>query len=86
MVAVAITLVGGIGYAVLSAHAEERHDNRRVEEHRDYRAHRGYGGGYYNAPPIIYDSPCGYYGNCAPPVIYGPGVGIMLPGIMLNIH
>jgi len=86
----------GIGSVVLPAHAEDRgdehRDGRRGERHeehredrREHREYRGYGGGYYEGPPVVYGSPCGY-GGCAPPVIYGPGVGIVLPNIMLNIH
>ena len=84
-VAIAATVALGIGSVVLTAHAEERHDNRRGGDHRDYRGRGGYGGGYYNPPPVVYGSPCGY-GGCAPPVVYGPGIGIVLPNVMLNIH
>ena len=87
-VAIAAFVALGIGSAVLSAHAEERHDDRRGGgDHRDDRGRGGggYGGGYYNAPPVVYGSPCGW-GGCPPPVVYGPGVGIVLPGINLNIH
>jgi hypothetical protein len=48
-----------------SAGAEER-----GRDHRDYH-HRGWNGGYYRAPPVVYGSP--YY---APPVVYGPGLSI----------
>jgi len=43
-------------------------------------------GGYYVAPPVVYGSP--YYGApyyAPPPVVYGPGVGIALPGVNINI-
>jgi hypothetical protein len=49
-------------------------------------------GGYYNAPPVVYGSPYGssYYGSSPyyypPPVVYGPGVGISLPFVNLNIR
>jgi hypothetical protein len=33
-----------------------------------------YGGGYYGSP---------YY---APPVVYGPGIGISLPGVNIGIR
>jgi hypothetical protein len=49
-----------------SAGAEER-----GWEHRDYH-HRYWNGGYYRAPPVIYEQPY-YY---APPPVYGPGVGL----------
>jgi len=84
-VVVAATIALGMGAAVVPAQAAERHDDRRGPEHRDDREHRGYSGGYYGAPPVIYGSPCGY-GGCPPPVVYGPGVGIVLPNIMLNIR
>jgi len=84
-VAIAATVALGIGSVVLTAHAEERHDDRRGGDHRDYREHRGYGGGYYNPPPVIYGSPCGY-GGCPPPVVYGPGIGIVLPNVIIGIH
>ncbi len=49
----------------------------------------GGGGGYYAPPPVVYGSPYGgdYYGDpyYAPPVIYGPGIGIALPGIGISI-
>jgi hypothetical protein len=56
-----------------------------------------YNGGYYRAPPIVYGSPYrgGYYGSpyyggspyyYPPPVIYGPGIGISLPFVNLNIR
>lgn len=52
--------------------------------------HRGYYGGYYNAPPVVYGSTYGdgYYGSpyYAPPVAYGPGIGVALPGISIGIR
>jgi hypothetical protein len=52
--------------------------------------HRGYYGGYYNAPPVAYGSAYGngYYGSpyYAPPVVYGPGIGIALPGVNIGIR
>jgi hypothetical protein len=49
------------------------------------------GGGYYNAPPVVYGSPYGssYYGSSpyyAPPVVYGPSFGVSLPFVNLNIR
>jgi hypothetical protein len=83
--AIAATVAFGVGSVALTAHAEEHHDNRRGGDHRDNRGHGGYGGGYYNPPPVVYGSPCGY-GNCAPPVVYGPGIGIVLPNVVIGIH
>jgi len=52
--------------------------------------HRGYSGGYYRAPPVVYGSSYdnGYYGRpyYAPPVVYGPGIGISLPGVNIGIR
>jgi hypothetical protein len=54
--------------------------------HDDHRGH-----GYYGAPPVVYGSPYygnGYYGGgyYAPPVVYGPGIGIGLPGVSIGIR
>jgi hypothetical protein len=52
-------------------------------------------GGYYRAPPIVYGSSYGssyygspYYGSLYnyPPVVYGPGIGIGLPGFSIGIR
>jgi hypothetical protein len=51
------------------------------DEHREY--HHSWTGGYYNAPPVVYGQPYGYY---PPPVVYGPGVGINLPGVHIGIR
>ena len=76
----------GIGGTPFSAKAEDRHDDRRGDEHRGNRDHREvHGRGYYNPPPVVYGSPCGW-GGCAPPVVYGPGIGIVLPNVILNLH
>jgi hypothetical protein len=55
-----------------------------ADEHRGHGGDRhGHGGGgFYVAPPIVYDSPY-YY---PPPVVYGPGIGIALPGVSIGIH
>jgi hypothetical protein len=44
------------------------------------------GGGYYAAPPVVYGG--GYYapGYYPPPVVYGPGIGIALPGVSIGIQ
>ena len=77
--AVATLLVLGAGVGVGSARADDR-DHRGGD-------HRGYGhwnGGYYRAPPVVYGGYApGYY---PPPVVYGPGIGVSLPGINLNIR
>jgi hypothetical protein len=72
-----------LGTFVVSAGAEERHDAHRGGERQDNRGHGGgWGGGYYAAPPVVYGSP-GYY---PPPVVYGPGVGVSLPGLSIGIR
>ena len=72
VVAVAAMLSATLALGVFSgtANAEWRRDEHRGH---DWGGHRGYGGGYYGAPPVVYGSP--YY---APPVVYGPGFGINL--------
>ena len=59
----------------------------------DYRGNRGrggWGGGYYRAPPVVYGSP--YYTPYAtpyyspPPVVYGPGIGVITPGVRVRIR
>jgi hypothetical protein len=56
-----------------------------------------YNGGYYRAPPVVYGSPYrgAYYGSpyyggspyyYPPPVVYGPGIGISLPFLNLQIR
>jgi hypothetical protein len=45
-------------------------------DHRDWHGdrqwHHGWGGGYYEAPPVVYGQP--YY--APPPVVVGPGFGL----------
>jgi hypothetical protein len=59
--------------------------------------HHYYNGGYYRAPPVVYGSRYrgAYYGSpyyggspyyYPPPVVYGPGIGINLPFIGINIR
>jgi len=76
--AVATLLVLGAGVGSARAedhHGWERHDNRHYGR---------WNGGYYAAPPVVYGGYApGYY---PPPVVYGPGIGISLPGINLNIR
>jgi len=81
----AIASVLLLGTFVLPAGAAEHRDDRRGDEHRGDRGHHGAwggGGGYYPAPPIVYGNP-GYY---PPPVVYGPAVGIALPGVNIGIQ
>ena len=86
-VALAATVAFGMGCVVLSAHAEDSQDERRDENHRDARDDHGRPGhgGHYAPPPVVYDLPC-VDGNCAPPIIYGPGVGAEHPSTTFNIR
>ena len=84
-----ISAILALGTFAGSASAD---DNRRGN-----RGYHYYNGGYYRAPPVVYGSPYSgayygspYYGGSPyyypPPVVYGPGVGINLPFINLNIR
>jgi hypothetical protein len=51
--------------------------------------HRNWNGGY-RAPPVVYGSPyrSGYYGspyNYPPPLVYGPVLGVGVPGLNIRI-
>ena len=79
----AIASVLLLGTFIVSASADERRDAHRGGDHRGDRGHeRGWGGGSYPAPPVVYGAPA-YY---PPPVVYGPAVGIVLPGIAIGIQ
>lgn len=79
-----------LGAFVASASADEHRGGGGRGYDRGYgRGYdRGYGRGYpgwggpYFAPPLVYGSPY-YY---PPPVVYGPGIGIGLPGINVRIR
>jgi hypothetical protein len=79
-VAISVFLV--LGTFIASASAEERRDDHRGGDYRGNHDHGGPGGGYYRAPPVVYGSPA-YY---PPPVVYGPAIGIALPGITIGIR
>jgi hypothetical protein len=69
-----------LGSFVASADAQPRRD-----EHHDDRGRggwAGHGGGYYVAPPVVYGAP--YY-YAPPPVVYGPAVGVYLPGVTVTV-
>jgi hypothetical protein len=57
-------------------------------QHHGYR--HTWNSGYYRTAPVVYGSPYnnGYYGSpyYAPPVVYGPGIGISLPFVSIGIH
>jgi hypothetical protein len=72
-----------LGTCIVSASAEPRRDEHGGGDHRGDRGHeRSRGGGYNPAPPVVYGAPA-YY---PPPVVYGPAVGIVLPGIAIGIR
>jgi hypothetical protein len=86
---IAISAFLVLGTFAVSANAEERHDGDRAGDHRDGHGGGGNwhgggwgGGGYYGAPPVIYGAP-DYY---PPPVVYGPGIGIAVPGVSVGIY
>jgi hypothetical protein len=79
----AIAAILAVGTFAGSANAQYNH----------YYNGQYYNGGYYRAPPVVYGSPYyngynGYYGSpyYAPPVVYGPGVGISLPFVSIGIQ
>jgi hypothetical protein len=90
-------LVGGVAISALfvlgTFAGSARADDDDRGEHHGY--HHNWNGGYYNAPPVVYGSPypygygySGYYGTpyYYPPVVYGPGIGINLPGVSIGIR
>ncbi len=93
--AISAFLVLGTVVASASTAAQER----RHTGYSSYRGHGGVyrgGRGYYAAPPVVYGSPyygTPYYGSpyygapyyYPPPVVYGPAIGIGLPGIGISI-
>jgi hypothetical protein len=79
----AIASVLLLGTCIVSASADERRNEHKGGDHHGDRGHeRGWGGGSYPAPPVVYGAPA-YY---PPPVVYGPAVGIVLPGISIGIQ
>ena len=55
---------------------QENHDqdNRGRDQRDGNRGNEGWGGNYYNAPPVVYYQTPSYY--APPPVVYGPSFGI----------
>jgi len=86
--ALAITFLV-LGPFVASASAQNRAQGHPSGHSGGHDRGRGRGGGYYSAPPVVYGSPYdgSYYGSpyYPPPVVYGPGIGIGLPGVSINI-
>lgn len=83
-----ISAMLALGTFAGSASAEERRGEQRRSEHREY--HHYSNRGYYRAPPVVYGSQYGnsYYGApyYPPPVVYGPGIGINLPGVSIGVR
>jgi|SRR3954452_5666090 hypothetical protein len=87
----AISALLVLGAGVGPARAD---DDRGRGEHRGWGHHEGYdghghwNGGYYRAPPVAYygRAPAPTYYYPPPPVVYGPGVGVTLPGLNFNFH
>ena len=88
----AISAILALGTFAGSASAADR-----GRGHRGYNHY--YSGGYYRSPPVVYGSryrsnyygsPYYYYGRSPyyypPPLVYGPGIGISLPFINLQIR
>jgi hypothetical protein len=70
-----------LGAFAVPASAADHRDEHRGGDHRGG-WNRGYSGGYYVAPPVVYGEP--YY--APPPVVYGPAIGISVPGISIGIR
>ncbi len=80
-VGLALSVCFVLGTFVASARADDH-----GEHHGWNGEHHGWHGPddrrFYPPPPVVYQPPY-YY---PPPVVYGPGVGIQLPGFSLNIR
>jgi hypothetical protein len=73
--------VGAVPTPSVAQDDHHDHDRDRDRDH-DRDRHDDRRGGYYAAPPVVYGTP--YYPP--PPVIYGPGIGINLPGVAIGIR
>ena len=81
----------GLGAIATAAIAEDhRGGDHRGGDHRGGgergRGGGGWSGGYYPAPTVVYGSPYGSPYGYPPPVVYGPGIGINLPGVSVGIR
>ena len=72
-----------LGAGIGSARADDRHER---EFYRHQERHGHWDGGYYRAPPVVYGRAYAAPGYYPPPVVYGPGIGLSLPGINVNIR
>ena len=77
-----VAVAGIVAIGMTAGTAQARWDEHR-DEHRD--GHRGWSGGYWGAPPVVYGSPYSY-GYYPPPTVYGPGIGINLPGVSIGVR
>jgi hypothetical protein len=83
----AIAVMAGLGLSCAMAPAQARWGDR--QDQRQER--RDWNGGYRRPPPVVYErrydgGPYGGYGYVPPPVVYAPPVGIMLPGLTVQIR
>ena len=70
-ITVTATLVVGVVSGAAAAP-----DRRAAWDHHDRDSHRGWVGGYYRQPPVVYG-----YRPYAPPLVYAPP-----PGLSINIR
>lgn len=94
MAGLAISAFLVLGTFVASANAQQHRGDQRGGDRGEHRGgnfrgdrgHPGWGGGYYPPPPVFYGSP--YYDRpyYAPPAVYGPGIGIYVPGVSVGIY
>ena len=67
--------------AAAPAHAGWGDNNNHRGNHR-----QGWNRGHYRAPPVVYGAYYGGgYGYYPPPVVYGPNIGVSVPGISVGI-
>jgi hypothetical protein len=79
-------LVAGVAISAIVAFGVTGTANARWDHRDDHHDdHRGWSGGYWGAPPVVYGSPYAY-GYYPPPVAYGPGIGVNLPGVSIGIR
>ncbi|HZK92229.1 MAG TPA: hypothetical protein VFC56_18980 [Stellaceae bacterium] len=79
-----VAVVLALGFTAGPAHARwDEHRDEHRSEHREW--HRGWSGGYWGAPPVVYGNPY-RYGYYPPAAVYGPGIGINLPGVSIGIR
>jgi hypothetical protein len=81
----AARLVAGVTVAAVLALGVSAGTANARWDHRDDHDHRGWSGGYWHSPPVVYGAP-GYYGYAPPPVVYGPGIGVTMPGVSVGIR